>query len=371
MGITHATRPKPAQPAVETAIPNPAHGSVLMWCGYRRTCAARRALGRGFVGGGCESGGMWSDNEYAEWLLTSQRGVLCRAQVLSLGVTAHGLAWRIRQGGSWQRLLPGVYLTVTGEPTQAQREVAALLYAGQPSIITGPAALLKHKIRCPASAAVDVLVPARRERASRDFVVMHRTRRMPQSWTVDQALRYALPARAVVDTAAALTGLADARAVVASAVQQRRCTVDQIAAELRERHRPGHGLLHTVLAEIAGGTMSAAEGDLRDLIASSGLPVPFYNPTLFLDGKFLARPDAWWPQAAVAVEVDSMEFHLLPEDWEQTMRRHRRMSAAGLSVLHVSPRQLRTESRQVLADIAAALRAGRPAPRVTTRRLAA
>jgi len=314
---------------------------------------------------------MWSDNEYAEWLLTSQRGVLCRAQVLSLGVTAHGLAWRIRQGGSWQRLLPGVYLTVTGEPTQAQREVAALLYAGQPSIITGPAALLKHKIRCPASAAVDVLVPARRERASRDFVVMHRTRRMPQSWTVDQALRYALPARAVVDTAAALTGLADARAVVASAVQQRRCTVDQIAAELRERHRPGHGLLHTVLAEIAGGTMSAAEGDLRDLIASSGLPVPFYNPTLFLDGKFLARPDAWWPQAAVAVEVDSMEFHLLPEDWEQTMRRHRRMSAAGLSVLHVSPRQLRTESRQVLADIAAALRAGRPAPRVTTRRLAA
>ena len=315
---------------------------------------------------------MWSDKEYAEWLLASQRGVLCRAQVLSLGVTAHGLAWRIRQGGSWQRLLPGVYLTVTGEPTQAQREVAALLYAGQPSIITGPAALLRHKIRCPVIATVDVLVPAGRERASRDFVVMHRTRRMPRSWTVDQALRYALPARAVVDTAAVLTGLAETRAVTASAVQQGRCTVDQIAAELRNRHRAaGYALLRAVLAEIAGGTMSAAEGDLRDLIASSGLPVPFYNPALFLDGKFLARPDAWWPQAAVAVEVDSREFHLLPEDWEQTMRRHRRMSAAGLSVLHVSPRQLRTESRQVLADIAAALHAGRPAPRVTMRPLAA
>lgn len=315
---------------------------------------------------------MWSDKEYAEWLLTSQRGVLCRAQVLSLGVTAHGLTWRIREGGSWQRLLPGVYLTITGEPTQAQREVAALLYAGQPSIITGPAALLRHKIRCPAVATVDVLVPARRERASRDFVVMHRTRRMPRSWTVDQALRYALPARAVVDTVSALTGLADARAVVASAVQQGRCTVDQITAELRERHRAaGYALLRAVLAEVADGTMSAAEGDLRDLIASSGLPVPFYNPALFLDGTFLARPDAWWPQAAVAVEVDSREFHLLPEDWEQTMRRHRRMSAAGLSVLHVSPRQLRTESRQVVTDIAAALRAGRPATGVTMRRPAA
>jgi very-short-patch-repair endonuclease len=73
----------------------------------------------------------------------------------------------------------------------------------------------------------------------------------------------------------------------------------------------------------------------------------------------------------VAVEVDSREFHLLPEGWEQTMRRHRRMSAAGLSVLHLSPRQLQTEPRQVLADIAAALRVGRPAPRVIMRRPAA
>jgi very-short-patch-repair endonuclease len=66
--------------------------------------------------------------------------------------------------------------------------------------------------------------------------------------------------------------------------------------------------------------------------------------------------------------VDSKEFHLLPEDWEQTMRRHRRMTAAGLAVLHLSPRQLRTEPRQVLTDIAAALRAGRPVARITMRR---
>jgi hypothetical protein len=155
---------------------------------------------------------------------------------------------------------------------------------------------------------------------------------------------------------------------VASAVQQRRCSIDQIVTELRERRSTGNVLLRAVLAEVADGTNSAAEGDLRDLIGSSDLPVPFYNPTLFLDGQFLARPDAWWPQAAVAVEVDSKEFHLLPEDWEQTMRRHRRMTAAGLAVLHLSPRQLRTEPRQVLTDIAAALRAGRPVARITMRR---
>jgi hypothetical protein len=310
---------------------------------------------------------MWSDDEHAEWLLTSQRGVLGRGQVLSLGMTTKALRYRIRPGGPWQRLLPGVYLTVTGEPTDAQREMAALLYAGQASIITGPAALRRHQIRGPAAATVDVLMPAGRERASRDFVVARATRRMPRSWTVDWALRYALPARAVADTLSTLTRLAEARTVVASAVQQRRCSIDQLAAELRERRSAGNTLLRLVLAEVADGTMSAAEGDLRDLIAGSGLPVPFYNPILFLDGRFLAKPDAWWPGAAVAVEVDSREFHLLPEDWEQTMRRHRRMTAAGLSVLHLSPRQLRAEPRQVITDIAAALHAGRPAPRVTMR----
>jgi hypothetical protein len=313
---------------------------------------------------------MWSDERHAEWLLHSQRGVLCRAQVLSLGVTTQGLRHRIRPGGPWQRLLPGIYLTATGAPSQVQREVAALMYAGKASIITGPAALVRLRVRVPATATVDVLVPAECEHASRDFVVTHRTRRMPRSWTVDLALRYALPARAVVDTVSALTNLAEARTVVASAVQQRHCTIDQLVAEVRER-RGGGALLRAVLAEVADGIRSAAEGDLRDLIGRSGLPVPFYNPTLLWDGKFLAIPDAWWPDAAVAVEVDSKEFHLLPDDWEQTMRRHRRMSIAGLTVLHVSPRQLRTEPRLVLTDIAEALRNGRPAPRVTMRRAVA
>ena len=81
---------------------------------------------------------------------------------------------------------------------------------------------------------------------------------------MDLALRYAQPARAVVDTVSALTDLAEARTVVASAVQQRRCSIDQIVTELRERHSTGNALLRAVLAEVADGTASAAEGDLRD-----------------------------------------------------------------------------------------------------------
>jgi hypothetical protein len=95
-------------------------------------------------------------------------------------------------------------------------------------------------------------------------------------------------------------------------------------------------LFRRVLAEVAAGIRSAPEAELRELIASSSLPPPLYNPDLYLNGKFLARPDAWWPQAAVAVEVDSKEWHLLPSDWQRTLRRHRRMTAAGIYVVHLT-----------------------------------
>jgi hypothetical protein len=156
---------------------------------------------------------------------------------------------------------------------------------------------------------------------------------------------------------------------VGSAVQQRLCTVDQLTTELRDSRPRGRTLLRSVLAEVADGIRSAPEGELRTLIMGSGLPVPLFNPDLYLHGEFLARPDAWWPEAGLAAEVDSKEFHLLPGDWEKTMRRHRRMTAAGILVLHISPGQLRTEPRQLVTEIAEALTAGRPLPGITAKPL--
>ena len=314
---------------------------------------------------------MHVDNGTLTWLLHSQRGVLTRAQVLSCGITANAIEHRIRSNGPWQRLLPGVYLTTTGQPTLEQRATAALVYAGPDAVITGPAALANYEIRGPKFRRVDVLIPHERERQSRGFVAIHRTRRMPTTVAVDLALQFAPAERAVADTVRQLDGVAEARAVVAAAIQQRRCTIEQLAAELRAGPIRGSARLRSVLAEVIDGIRSAPEGDLRDLIRASGLPQPLFNATLLLNGKFLARPDAWWPDYGVAVEVDSREWHLLPEHWEQTMARHRRMSAAGINVLHVSPRQLRDQSAGLLGEIEAALQSGRKLPRITTRPLAA
>ncbi len=84
-----------------------------------------------------------------------------------------------------------------------------------------------------------------------------------------------------------------------------------------------------------------------------------YNPTLFVGEEFLASPDAWWPDAGVAVEVDSREWHLSPADWERTQVRHARMSAHGIIVLHYAPRRIRSDPAYVVDEIGKALQAGR------------
>ncbi len=307
------------------------------------------------------------DDRAAAWLLAHQRGVISRGQVLGGGVTEDALRHRIRSGGPWQRLLPGVYVTVTGQPTSEQRLIAAMLYAGPVSYITGPAALRNYRIRGPATEIVDVLVPMGRERVSRDFVAIHRTRRIPQQWMADGPLRLALAARAVADTVRKLDRLSDARAVVGSAVQKNRCTITQLAAELAAGPIRGSAHLRAVLAEVADGVRSAAEGDFHALIKRSDLPPPMFNARLFADGVLLGIVDAWWPAAGLAVEIDPREWHFEPGAWEATMRRHAKLTAAGIFVIHASPQQIRTEPDRIVRDIAAALRNARPAAAIRWR----
>jgi len=137
--------------------------------------------------------------------------VISRRQALATGLTKHALEHRLRPGGPWRALLPGVYVAATGAPTTLQQEMAALLYAGDGSMITGPAALRSHHIRTELTDAVDVLVPATRQRRDTTFVRLHRTTRMPVRIWEAGPVRYVMPARAVADTVRALTSLRDVR----------------------------------------------------------------------------------------------------------------------------------------------------------------
>ena len=265
------------------------------------------------------------------------------------------LSRRARGGGPWQRLLPGVYLTVTGTPTQDQLDTAALLYAGPGSTLTGAAALRRHGVRARPAKTVDVLVPATRQRKSAGYVAIRLTTRLPEQVCYIGPVQFALPARAVGDAARWLGDLGSVRATVAAAVQTGLCTIDQLVAELRSGPVQGSAFFRAALAEVRSGIRSSREAEMKDLIKRGRLPLPLFNARLYCGEELIAVADAWWPEAGVVAEVDSKEWHLSPEDWEKTINRHARLTALGVLVLHFTPRQIRQEPDQVLATIRQAL----------------
>ncbi len=297
-------------------------------------------------------------------VLRQQGDLITRSQILAAGWTEAALRYRTRVGGSWGTVLPGVYTNHTGSLTGVQREIAAVLYAGSRCVITGESALRRHGVPVPVTDVVDVLVPDSMRRRSTGFVRLHRTARIPEQPWVGDGIRWAPVARAVADAARDKHELREVSALVAMAVQRRMCTIQQLAVELRAGPCRGSALLKAALEEVADGVASAAEADLRKLIKANKLPEPMYNPLLYVGAEFLAQPDAWWPDAGVAGEVDSREWHLSPELWARTMERHARMSARGILVVHVTPKRIRSDSAKVAAELRATIAAGRQrAPR--------
>ncbi len=302
------------------------------------------------------------DQDALAGTLERQLDVITRKQALTLGLTRHALRHRLRPGGSWQTLLPGVYIAATGTPTIVQLEMAAMLHAGPGSVITGLAAMRNHRIRGPATQCVDVLIPASRRRRDASFVRLHRTTRMPKRIWRFGPMRYALPARAVADAVRSLSSLRDVRAVVADAVQRGACAVPELSAELAAGPSVGSALFREALSDVAEGIRSTAEGDLKDLLVKSRLPMPLFNPSLYDGDTLVAKPDAYWPEFGVAVEVDSREWHMSPEDHANTLARRRRMGKYTIIVMPFTPKQIRAQPAAVIAEIRKTLdsASGRP-----------
>jgi hypothetical protein len=305
------------------------------------------------------------DRERLNRVLVEQFGVVSRAQALECGVSRGRLDHLVRPGGRWQRILPGVYAMTNGAVSLDQRAMAALLYAGPKSLLTGAVAVRRHRLECAGLNQVDVLVPEDVRVRSAGYVRIIRTGRMPEKCCRTQRIRFVLLARAVADAARPMTRLSDVRAVVAEAIQNGRCDITALVAELNEGPVAGSRLYRMALRECVAGSRSAAEGDLMTLIGRSDLPEPMYNAEIYtVDGTFLGIADAWWQRAGVVAEVDSRRYHLSPADYERTLARHNRMAARGINVLHFLPDTVKNEPSTVIRNLRGAIRTGSARPPV-------
>jgi hypothetical protein len=303
------------------------------------------------------------DCEKLGQILADQSGVVARGQALSCGLSNSAIDYRLRPDGPWRRVVPGVYVSTYGAVTPYQRAIAALLHAGPSGVITGATAVRLHRLECAGLNEVNVLVPSKVRVGDADFIRISHTKRMPARAYRQRSLCYTMPARAVADAARGMRRLSDVRAVVATAVQNGKCTLEELVQELGDGPSAGSRWLRIALREIGDGIRSAAEADLKHLIDRSDLEKPQYNVALYAeDGTFLGIADSWWQRAGVAGEVDSIQYHMGPEEYKRTTLRRNRMQAYGINVQSFLPASIKSDKNIIIRDLRGAISVGNSKP---------
>ncbi|MDJ0394286.1 hypothetical protein QMK17_13215 [Rhodococcus sp. G-MC3] len=300
----------------------------------------------------------------------STHGVATRAQLREAKVSDSSLTARTAPGGPWQRLLPGVYLLHNGYPSPLQRSIAALAYGGPKSSITGQVGLGAHGYGTDGTSnEVHVLIPAGIRRASKSFVRVERTWRMPDA-IEKGSLRVAPLVRSLADTTRAVKTDEHCVRLIAEVVQRGGATLDDIALELAEGPRRHGAISKRVVGELRDDAHSVAELQAQKLYADSGLPPMMHNCAIYTaSGKLLCITDNLLDEVGFCWEIDSLAYHLTPADHAKTIARRTEMQGNGLIVLSHLPRDIRDNPAKVLADLRShyQLALNRPRPSLTVR----
>ncbi|GLX18515.1 MULTISPECIES: hypothetical protein [Streptomyces] len=294
-------------------------------------------------------------------LTASRPRVLTLAQLREHGVSASEAA-----GRPWQQVLPGVFLLHSGPATSEERLHAALLYAGRrgsgEAMITGLAALALYRFSAtPALLAlshIDVLVPNTRRLRSTGDVRIVRAHTPPRPVEVT-GLPVAPVARAVADAVAEVSDAGTVRRILSEAVRGGHCEPAAVVRELtvaRLLNRPH--VVDAVESLLAEGR-AIAEDRLYQLVRGYELPEPVWNVDLRLPGgPHLGGVDAYWPEQAVAIEIDTRAPRQgEDEDWSEAVRKRETLERLGVTVLYLTPRKLRDWPEQQAAVVRTALTA--------------
>ncbi|GAA2477977.1 hypothetical protein [Streptomyces gobitricini] len=300
-------------------------------------------------------------------LAADRRRVLSAAQLRAHGVSAAEAGAQSRPGGAWQQVLPGVYLLHPGPPTSEERLRAALLYADRQrqapeAMITGLAALALYRF---ASAPpllsldrIDVLVSRTRRLRSTGYVRIVRAQETPEPLEVT-GVPVAPVARALADAVARIDDAHTVRRLLTEAVRGGHCEPAAVVRELnRLRLLTRPHVVDAVDSLLAEGR-ALAEDRLYEMVRTQDLPEPLWNVDLRLPGgPHLGGVDAYWPDHAVAVELDTRSPRRDDATvWSEYTRKREHLERLGITVVHLTPRKLRDAPEQQAVVVRTALMA--------------
>ena len=101
------------------------------------------------------------------------------------------------------------------------------------------------------------------------------------------------------------------------------------------------------------------ETRLLQTLRGHGLPAPVVQFEVWQGAAFIARVDAAYPEARIAIEYDSDAFHTGRVATRRDRERRHRLIAAGWVTVEVGPADLRNNGASACAAIGDAMHARR------------
>ncbi|MEU7060341.1 hypothetical protein [Streptomyces sp. NPDC046197] len=324
-------------------------------------------------------------------LTEAQRRVLTAAQLRAHGVPAAEVNEQCRPGGPWQQMLPGVFLLHPGPPTSEDRLHAVLMYAARgpvqeppPGVPAQPTARKPHRPVDPEAMItglaaltlygfstappllslekIDVLVPRLRRVRSTGFARIVRTAALPVPEPVT-GLPVAPVPRALADAVATLADADAVRRLLTEAVRAGHCEPAAVVRELTQARLLSRPHVVDAVDSLLAEGRAIAEDRLYRMVREYRLPDPLWNVDLRLPGgPHLGGLDAYWPEEAVALELDTRaprQGDRPDEDalWSEYARKREHLERLGITVVHITPRKLRDAMEQQATVVRTALMA--------------
>ncbi|MGH9276685.1 MAG: type IV toxin-antitoxin system AbiEi family antitoxin domain-containing protein [Acidimicrobiales bacterium] len=251
-----------------------------------------------------------------------QRGLITRAQALEIA-SVDAIRHRL-ESGRWVRVGAGVYRLAGVRVTWEQRALAACLIAQPHAVVSHRAAAVLFGVSGFRPGRVEITVPPGRG-ARNPLARVHRSSVKPRS--VRDGVPVTPPARMLSDLSR-VVGEQLLEEAVDDVLCRRLVRLDRV--------EPTTVALATVLAAWQGDGEAQMAVEMRVVRAllAAGLPHPVRQHWI-LDAH--ARIDLAYPDARIAIELDSFRWHGGRRPFDSDRARGNRIVAAGWRLLRATP----------------------------------
>ena len=268
-------------------------------------------------------------------------------------------AYRRRREGDWVGILPRVWLSRAHSEGWLQRATAACCWRPDGALTAESAAFLLG-IDDGEPGKVDLLLEGSPKAPAR-WLRIHSTIELPEFDLIQRGiLRMTSPERTLIEVAAHVP-VFKLETYIDATLRLRLTSLKRVRERIDQLRTPGRSnsaVLSDLIAERSGDRRpaeSALETLLKGLTKLGGIRPPVKQFVVTSSGEFVARVDFAYPDVKLAIEADSIRYHLGRAPFEKDRERDARLIGLGWRVLRFTYRQIKDEPDFVLSSIRAAL----------------